>query len=292
MSSDPLEGCLLGTSVGDALGLPREGLKPKRAARMFEGVLRHRLIFGRGMVSDDTDHCRMVVAALGEAQGDVERFRVSFARRLRFWFLGLPAGVGMATLKACLKLLVGISPTRSGVSSAGNGAAMRAAPIGVFYRDDEAKLRVFVEASSLVTHTDERALQGPLAVALMAAASARGETEVDLRMVLTHPAWQETLSTENGVSGYVVTTVQAVRGCWHAHPTDYRAAVTKAIAMGGDTDTVAAILGGIVGARVGKEGIPEEWRDGVWDGPPFPFRNPLFLLIVLAHGFRRMLPPY
>jgi ADP-ribosylglycohydrolase len=289
MSSNPREGCLLGTAVGDALGLPREGLKPRRAARMFNGPLRHRLIFGRGMVSDDTDHCRMVVAALEEAQGDVESFRRAFAGRLRLWFLGLPAGVGLATVKACLKLLIGIPPTRSGVPSAGNGAAMRAAPIGVFYRHDEAKLRAFVEASSRVTHTDERALQGALAVALMAAASARGESAVDLDAVLTHPSWREALSTEKGVSGYVVATVQAVEACWRKHPTDYRAAVTEAIEMGGDTDTVAAILGGIVGARVGKEGIPEEWRNGVWD---FPFRNPVFLLIVLGHGFRRLLPPY
>lgn len=292
MVDDRLQGCLVGTAVGDALGLPREGLRPGRAARMFPGAIRHRLLFGRGMVSDDTDHCRMVVASLEECEGDVERFRRGFARRLRWWFLCLPAGVGLATVKACLRLLVGVSPVRSGVRSAGNGAAMRAAPIGVFFRHDEAKLREFVEASSRVTHTDERARQGALAVALMAAASARGEAEVNLSAVLTHSAWGTTHSTRDGVSGYVVTTVQAVIEVWREHPDHYAAAVSKAIGLGGDTDTVAAILGGIVGARVGEEGIPEEWRAGVWDGPPFPFRNPFFLLIVLGHGFRRLLPPY
>ncbi|MGV3617763.1 MAG: ADP-ribosylglycohydrolase family protein [Fimbriimonas sp.] len=287
-----MQGCLLGTAVGDALGLPREGLRRGRAGRMFPGPIRHRLFFGRGMVSDDTDHCRMVAQCLHEAEGDVERFRLLFARRLKGWFLTLPAGIGLATVKACLRLLVGTPPSRSGVPSAGNGAAMRAAPIGVFFRHDEVRLRAFVEASARVTHTDERAIQGALAVALAAAASARGESETELASVLTHPAWFAPFDPGEGVSGYVVPTVHAALACWQAHPNDYRAAVTQAIEMGGDTDTVAAIVGGIVGARVGGMGIPAEWRGGVWEGPPFPLRNPLFLAVVLTHGFRRLLPPY
>jgi ADP-ribosylglycohydrolase len=302
-----LAGCLIGTAVGDALGLPMEGLGRSRAARLFPGPLRHRLVFGRGMVSDDTEHSLMVALSLREADGDVERFRRGLARRLRLWLLALPAGAGLATVKATLRLWVGVPPARSGVRSAGNGAAMRAAPIGAFYRDDPIRLRAFVEASARITHTDERAIQGALAVALAAAASARGEIEADLDEVLTHPAWCEPFAPGDRVSGYVVPTVHAALACWRAHPDDYRAAVTKAVEMGGDTDTVAAIVGGIVGARVGEAGIPAEWRSGVIEWPrslpwmralgPYPWplvplRNAFFLAVVLAHGFRRILPPY
>ncbi len=93
------------------------------------------------------------------------------------------------------------------------------------------------------------------------------------------------------------------------------------IECGGDADTTAAIVGGIVGARVGKEGIPAEWIGGIWEWPrgvtwmqslgmqlsqAWPnssraprvnpiaviMRNVLFLAIVLSHGFRRLGPPY
>lgn len=47
---------LLGTAVGDSIGLPTEGLSPKAIAHRWKGQWRQRLLFGRGMVSDDTEH--------------------------------------------------------------------------------------------------------------------------------------------------------------------------------------------------------------------------------------------
>ncbi len=95
------------------------------------------------------------------------------------------------------------------------------------------------------------------------------------------------------------------------------------IRCGGDTDTTAAIVGAIVGAGVGKEGIPAEWLSALAEWPrtvdwmerlagqladvqetdtpqkplglpllPMMGRNLLFTTVVLAHGFRRLLPPY
>jgi ADP-ribosyl-[dinitrogen reductase] hydrolase len=52
---EKLAGVLLGAAVGDALGLPREGLSRRRAARLYgPGPLRHRFLLGHGMVSDHT----------------------------------------------------------------------------------------------------------------------------------------------------------------------------------------------------------------------------------------------
>ena len=95
------------------------------------------------------------------------------------------------------------------------------------------------------------------------------------------------------------------------------------IECGGDADTTAAIVGGIVGCGVGEEGIPNEWISKLWEWPrsvnwmrrladqladsknhskpmtPIKLnfiavfvRNLFFLVIVLLHGFRRLLPPY
>ena len=89
------------------------------------------------------------------------------------------------------------------------------------------------------------------------------------------------------------------------------------IECGGDTDTTGAIAGALAGATTGESGIPPEWIDGIRDAPinvallrkaaaqlagphgrlrffwPLSIpRNLLFLLIVLGHGVRRLLPPY
>ena len=57
-------GVLLGTAVGDALGLPAENLSPEQIRRRWKGEWRMRLWFGRGMISDDTEHTLMVAHAL------------------------------------------------------------------------------------------------------------------------------------------------------------------------------------------------------------------------------------
>jgi hypothetical protein len=96
------------------------------------------------------------------------------------------------------------------------------------------------------------------------------------------------------------------------------AAVTGAIQCGGDTDTVAAIVGALAGCDVGVDGIPTDWCKGLvdwprssrllerlaeelsspsgkpvrWCWPGILPRNLFFLAVVLTHGFRRLLPPY
>ncbi len=353
--TDEISGTLLGTAVGDALGLPREGLSRRRGLRVY-GLepLRHRFAFGRGMMSDDTEHSTMVAQSLLAAPDDPERFVRSLAWRLRGWLLALPAGVGFGTLRALLKLWVGISPDRSGVYSAGNGPAMRAPIIGVCLQADTDGIARFTRASTRLTHTDPRAEQGALAVALAASYGARQlPSDIDAKQFL---AWlrervegaellqalakiEEHLERESvpivfaddlglgkGVTGYINHTVPAALFCWLRSPNDFRRAIEDVISLGGDTDTTAAIVGGLAGATVGASQIPEEWILGLFDWPrsvhwlrrlaaelakQFPEkgageskgpvrlfwpgilpRNLIFLVIVLLHGFRRMLPPY
>jgi ADP-ribosyl-[dinitrogen reductase] hydrolase len=345
------EGCLLGGMAGDALGLPREGLSPGRAARLFGPELSHRLLFRRGMASDDTEHACMTAQALLSDPADPARFARVLARKLRWWVLGVPAGIGFATLRSILKLWLGVPPSRSGVRSAGNGPAMRSPVIGLFFHDHPEQLRLFVRASTAITHRDPRAERGALAAAL-AARYAIGHGPGDFRaadaldeIATAFPgedvearAWLEAvrravgerwdpdrfareLGMERGVSGYVYRTVPAVLYSWLLDTFDFRRALTRVIAMGGDADTTGAILGGIAGAACGVERIPEEWVSGILEFPrtarwvrvlagrlhrravlgedagPQPLawpllvpRNILFALVVLAHGFRRLLP--
>ncbi len=350
-SAKAIEGCLLGTAIGDALGLPRENLSPRRAARMFGPPGRFQFLFGRGMVSDDTEHACMTAQALIASAADDSAFARRLASQLRRWLLMLPAGTGLATAKATIKLLVGVPPDRSGVFSAGNGPAMRSPILGAAI-DDLDLLRRLVRTSTRITHSDPKAEYGALPVAL-ATRSAAQPTSVEpaafaqqlAELLADQPAeeflelvgravnsagrnesaavFAESLGLSRGVSGYIYHTVPVVLQSWFRHPRDFRAAICDVIACGGDTDSTAAILGGIVGAGVGKEGLPPEWLDDLWEWPRSTkwiehlaavlhaaqstgksrqpprlpawgvlLRNLLFLGIVLFHGFRRLLPPY
>lgn len=113
-------GCILGTAVGDALGLPYEGLSPARAHKLLGPPERYRFVFGRGMISDDTEHTCMVSQSLIESGDNVEKFTRRFASRLRWWILALPAGVGKATARSCIKLWLGIHPWCSATVSVGS----------------------------------------------------------------------------------------------------------------------------------------------------------------------------
>ncbi len=276
-------GVLLGTALGDAIGLPHEGLGPARIARRLGASgIDHRMMFRRGLLSDDTEHTCMVARALAESDGEVERFRTSLARQLRRWMLSVPPGVGLATARGTLRLLLGVSPRRSGVFSAGNGPAMRSALLGVCARDD-AHLVDLVGASTCMTHTDPRAFDGAVFVARVARQEAQGRPDPSVIDEIRDAAFRARVAQawrsevdletfraaagfERGVSGFVVHTVPAVVHCVRRHE-DARGAIEAAVRLGGDTDTTAAIVGAIVGARQGAAALPSAWVDGLRDWP-------------------------
>ena len=284
---DRFAGLLLGTAVGDSLGLPREGLSPRRAARMFPGPLRQRLVLGRGMLSDDTEHACMTAHALLVAGEDPDRFARALAWKLRWWLLGLPAAIGLGTLRALLRSWIGFSPARSGVASAGNGAVMRAPIIGAWF-DDPDRIAAFVESSTRITHRDPRAASGALAIALAARHAVRRQAprpdqlldEIRAQTIVrddrelcvaldrvagalardaTPAALAAELGLTRGVTGYVHHTVPICLHAWLRSPTDFRRAVGDVIQLGGDSDTTGAIVGALAGATVGEVGIPPEW---------------------------------
>lgn len=168
-------GCVLGTALGDAVGLPCEGLSRERGRQLFPTIQGPNLFRNRGMISDDTEHTCIVAQSLIASAGDPEIFEREMAHRLRAWVLCLPVGVGLATLKAGLRLCVGVSPGRSGVWSAGNGPAMRSALLGVCFGHDIEKLRALARANTRLTHLDPKAEWGAFAIALAAHAAAQSE---------------------------------------------------------------------------------------------------------------------
>lgn len=328
-----VEGVLLGTALGDALGLAMEGMGPATIARRFGRVDRFHILGRTGFVSDDTEQSALMAQALCvRDQGDdavVTRLR----RGILGWFLRLPWGIGLGTLRACMKMALGLRTT--GVNTAGNGAAMRAAVLGVVLFDDVERRRQLGAAMARVTHTHPAAVDGALFVAELAAQLSDGVSphaaalqslgvvkDAHLRAALEKamalgvgdvPLADAARIT--GTSGWVVHTLAWALCVLLRHPDHALDALQDAIAAGGDTDSVAAILGAWLGARLGTEGLPLELVERIHHGPfgpdhlqslaaavatgaPAPryswlaamLRNLALYPVVLAHGFRRLWP--
>ena len=315
---DRLQGVLLGTALGDALGLPWEGMSARRIARAVHrgtSLSAFRLLgplarwrFGRrGFVSDDTEQTALVATALARGRGDLQATVRALRRSLAGWLLRLPWGIGLSTLKACLRLVVGLR--RSGVRSAGNGAAMRAAVIGVHLASDAAKRRETGRALAEVTHTDPRGVEGALFVSEVAAGCANQGAPAGPQLitaaleVVDDPLLRAALdraialaadpsvdtaraAAELGISGYVVESVAFATFCLLRADDGIVPAITRCISAGGDTDTNAAILGAWLGARLGASALPSDLVARLCGGPFGPRH-----LRALARSLNEETPP-
>jgi ADP-ribosylglycohydrolase len=346
---DRLAGVLLGTALGDALGLPTEGMSAQAIARRFGQVERFHLLGRTGFVSDDTEQAALVAQSLARFPEDAERCASDFRRALLGWFFRLPWGIGRATALACLRIALGLRP--SGIRSAGNGAAMRAAIVGAFFFDQPERRERFGRAIAEVTHRDSRAVEGALFVAEMTAAlvgqqaiepnqhvetwtsirasALRDVTEPTLRAALARASELARESAQTGTeeaarelktSGFVLHTVPFALFCFLRFGDEPVRALAEAISAGGDTDSIAAILGAWMGARHGASGLPIQLLAQIYDGPFGPAhlralagclarlregqpaavpgysapaalaRNAALWPVILAHGLRRLLP--
>ena len=171
-------GCLLGLAVGDALGAPLEGLSPQqikthygRVRNYVDGVqawkrkpYRWRL---RGLYSDDTQQALAITDILLDFQRiDQERLADLYLALMtpKGAFVGAHRGIGRSFRQVLAALERGIPARLTGQTTAGIGAAMRIAPISLYFRDESSAMFDSVMAASLMTHRDIRSLSGALGV--------------------------------------------------------------------------------------------------------------------------------
>lgn len=176
---DRVRGCLLGLAVGDALGAPLEGLSSQqikshygRVKNYVDGVqawkrkpYRWRL---RGLYTDDTQQALALCDVLLErGRTDQERLAelyLSLANP-KGAFVGAHRGIGRSFRQVLAALERGVPAHLAGQPGAGIGAAMRIAPVALFFAEDPDALFESAVAASLMTHRDIRSLSGALAVA-------------------------------------------------------------------------------------------------------------------------------
>jgi ADP-ribosyl-[dinitrogen reductase] hydrolase len=286
--SDRLAGTLLGTALGDALGLATEGMSARAIARRFGRIDRFHLLGQTGFVSDDTEQAALVAQSLARHPDDAVRCAADFRRALLGWYCRLPWGIGRATTVACLRIGVGLRP--SGVSSAGNGAAMRAPIIGVYFCLEPEKREQFGRALAEVTHRDPRAVEGALYAAEIAAAGARLPPHAPLlacfetaEQIVRDPSLRSALERARALALQATETLQAARElkttgfilhtlsfatyCFLRHGEDPLHALLEAVSAGGDTDSIGAILGAWLSARHGAAMLPAPLLSRIQDGP-------------------------
>jgi poly(ADP-ribose) glycohydrolase ARH3 len=279
-SNDRAIGAMLGTFVGDALGMPWQGAGPEAVPAVLE-MEDARL--GAGTYTDDTQ----MTIALAESLLRCDRIdEFDLART----FLALHdhrRGYGPGTTQMFALWRRGASVEAAaqifdGQRSLGNGAAMRVAPVAVRFHDEPLVLRAQARRSAQLTHAHPIGIDGAevqalaIAAALagrdpLAAATAAAQTH-ELRGALA--ALSAKAKTERGraalgghrgvpptADGSVAVAVVAAAGA-----ESFEAAVTAAVRAGGDTDTVGAMAGAIAGARFGAASIPARWSERLEDG--------------------------
>ncbi len=176
---DRVRGCLLGMAVGDALGAPLEGLSAQQIKTHYgrirdyvDGVqawkrkpYRWRL---HGLYSDDTQQALALCDVLLDyGRIDPERVADLYLALLtpRGPFVGAHRGIGRSFRQVLAALERGVPALMCGQPTAGIGAAMRIAPVPLYFADDPVAMFNSTMAASLMTHRDIRSLSGALAVA-------------------------------------------------------------------------------------------------------------------------------
>jgi ADP-ribosylglycohydrolase len=267
---DSVLGCLVGGAIGDAAGAAAEGLSASPAGPAPAGAWR---------LTDDTQLTLATCEAL-TSPGDPNPAAVAEAF-VRWFRARRLTGLGASTLKALRDLDAGTHwalAGRKGDRAAGNGAAMRIAPLA-FYTDpatDEG-YRLIRDVCRITHHHDE-AHVGALAVvwairgaagsgwSLAGVADRLPDTSVRDRF-LAYAALPSSMTLTEagrrfGVSGYVVDSVPfALYAAHRVAESGFAGMLEQVIATGGDTDTNASLAGQVAGASLGFRALPGQLVD-------------------------------
>ena len=302
--SDSIAGALLGTAVGDALGMPVEGLSHANVRTYYKGIKEYRDDDQRGDLdagqwTDDTQMTfalARVLAAHPEApdrwpEAAAEAY-VALRPEARRW--------GQTTTAAVDRLAEGASPTASGVPDRPtDGAAMRAAPLGAWWaaRDaDRDEAFAAIRPVLAVTHRHPVALvagwgQAAAVRQLLPETPDTLSREAFWDGLLDATRWAEArLEADDRVSRRLAALTDRL----DAFPLDLRDAcdgvgvradeawpyacamvarrphllentLLSGINVGGDADTTGAMMGAMLGALHGWTAFPDEWKDGLED---------------------------
>lgn len=293
---------LLVGAIGDALGRPGEARSRhevrRRFGRLTDFVPWHGWRGGpTGTITDDTQLTMVIAEALLHGSGTIDVH--DLVQRLLAWWPDA-RGIGRSTDEALETLSMGVPWLQAGSSSAGNGAAMRAAPIGLAHHRDYLRLRDEAIVSAVVTHRDPTAILSTVVQAAMVAwclhhpgvdpvtgglmdvvehvATTMPDPAVPERhqarvgrpvrlgdRLMEVPRWLH-LDADEIVDrwwngAYVIESLPVALWAFLRYADDPEEMLIETASMGHDCDTIASMAGNLAGAYHGTAWIPERWLD-------------------------------
>ena len=290
-----VEGAVLGSVVGDALGVPAEFMSRKELRQdpvttMRDGGAHHQ---PAGTWSDDTSMVLCTIVSLLARGVDYEDQMQRFSRWLsaaEYTARGDVFDAGSTVQRAIRRFEGGRPPVFCGdaaENACGNGSLMRIFPTALYlygqhrWKTLNGSAAEIIHNTSYCTHAHPRCLMAcgifcsvvfalcsgkPLQEAIRAGVSdglayyrrADGFARVYREFVSLQSLhrWQE---GEVKSSGFVLHTLQAALWCLLT-TNSYAQCVLNAVNLGEDTDTTAAVAGALAGLWYGKEEIPQAWR--------------------------------
>jgi poly(ADP-ribose) glycohydrolase ARH3 len=270
------QGCLLGLAIGDSLGARFEGQPAEHIRARYPTV--------RDLIDNPpnnelwyTDDTQM---AIGVAETLVDQHAIVEDKLCAAFVCNyVPSrGYGRGSRKVLEAMEDGkdhrqVAATVFPGGSHGNGAAMRVAPVGLFFRDDHNRVWEQARASALPTHVNPLGIEGAQALALAVAMASQSQTLVrgmffaelisrsvsaEFRLKLATASemtsFDEVAALGNGIEA--LESVPTAIACFVLAPMSYETAVAHAVFLGGDTDTIAAMTGALSGAFLGVKAIP------------------------------------
>lgn len=291
-NSEKIKAVMLGHAVGDALGVPVEFCARKE---LDEKPVTDMMGFGSypvpaGSWSDDTSMALCALDSLKKGRIDYNGIMDNFVMWLSnddYTPTGEAFDVGRTCLTAIRRYCRKDAPPalECGLSeedSNGNGSLMRIHPFVLYAYGNDMPFEEWINLiknGSAITHAHERSRLGCLIYAFVlyhllgdpnkdSIKLALKRAEINLsdssEFVYYNRIFKSGFSSLDGEeiksSGYIVDTLEAALWCVLT-TNSYRECVLKAVNLGEDTDTVAAVAGSMAGVLYGYDSIPEAWLD-------------------------------
>jgi poly(ADP-ribose) glycohydrolase ARH3 len=285
--ADRFAGCLLGLAVGDAVGAPYEGLT--HADIFFQFGTSDKLVKNpSGDTLFYTDDTEMMI---GVAETLVDCGRIEEERLVRAFLENYhpDRGYGQGARKVLRAMSKGkdwkkVAANHLPGGSFGNGAAMRVAPVGLLFANSPDELWEQARLSALPAHTHPLGIEGAQLLAYATAWALRTTTfdrkelyrELLKRATTEEFRWHLDIAAQlkprDSLAGLGSTlhahrSVVTAIACFAVSPGDFEMVASRALGLGDDTDTVAAMAGSLVGAFAGVGAIPPELLAKFEDGP-------------------------
>ncbi|TDL38149.1 ADP-ribosylglycohydrolase family protein [Kocuria rosea] len=287
---DRVLGLLAGTAVGDGLGAPFEGRSSVSATALDRWIFSSQTLHH----TDDTAMAMVLAEHMVHSGGINQAVLASdFAVA---WYQEPMRGYGGGAAQVLAAIADGAHWRQAAVSvfeggSWGNGAAMRVAPVAVVSTSvpEAAELG---RRSAEITHAHAHGRHGAALQSAAAYLALHSDPDhpldtdaflIDLTDVVPSESWQEKLVRGRALLEREASTGEAVKALGNdisalgsvplavfaflRHAESPEAAIRAAIRSGGDTDTIAAMTGALVGARHGHAGLPASWTARLEAGP-------------------------